>query len=273
MVQAGCAGNPPPSTAPAAVPQPASVPGRSDPAPARSTSAKPAPFESEALESGATSSDPTDSSSAPSRALVSAPNCAIRPALTAMLMTVPPTAVPVDEGLEACEFDANRRLRGDDIKQANGSGAHARFRVSYAGPSGSGRYWDVAVSTGPQARGFCFQTSTVGWRMVGGDPVLAKRMLKLIRWVQDVDGDGHDELVVRDSFPLSTDASLASYGITAFAYDLLGDQFVLDAASTGSLQREIAAAYEQAVGRERRDSSSQGRRRRAAQLLRQCAAK
>lgn len=263
LLLAGCGPRPaPPSTQPYAVSRPSDSTAAARPpvAPEPDTPAStgPKPIAPQPDTPASAAAEPA--ATAPGASAFD-PSCATRPPFLVKQMQSAP------EADDPCELDPE----GDDVMQEVGKTAAAAFRVTYAGPSGSGRFWTVAVSTGAEdVRRCCFDTTTVGWRMVAGDSVLARPLSTLIRWVQDVDGDGDDELVVRASFPLHSEASLASYGLTVFAYDLLSDRFVLDAPSTRTLQQQIAEAYERAALRQRRGSSDRERRMQAARILRQC---
>lgn len=115
--------------------------------------------------------------------------------------------------------------------------------VSSRGPSGSGRYWEVTVGLADKGeqhphRGFCLQTSTVGWR------TLPQPATVPVRWLDDQDGDGKPELIIWDSFPLAEEASQAEYGLVAWVYQAGPDgRFAIDWASSRRLARQLAAAY------------------------------
>jgi hypothetical protein len=125
------------------------------------------------------------------------------------------------------------------------------FTVHAAGPGGSGRYWEVLVSwQGAEGlRGFCLSTASSGWRQIGADQRLVQAITPLVRWTQDVDGDGQPELVLRSTLEFAEDASLDETCITASAYDLDGEGFVLDPGSTRVVRAKLAQAYGEAAAR------------------------
>ena len=141
------------------------------------------------------------------------------------------------------------------------------FTVSVAGPSGSGHYWTAQVAL-PARSGFCLSTSTVGWRHVGGTRPLALRLAPLIRWVQDVDGDGVDELVVPTSIPLRPESSLSDYVVSVTVYDYGPQRFSPNASKTRALEERIARAYYDASRRTDVPAATRDHFRRAAVLLR-----
>ncbi len=111
------------------------------------------------------------------------------------------------------------------------------------GPSGSGRYWIIMVGMTkkdqaiPQ-RGFCFSTSTVGWRTLQEYKGLP------LPWIGDRDGDGKPELIIWESFPLSEDASMAEYGLVAWVYQVdQSGKCKIDWDQSRKMAGEIAAAY------------------------------
>lgn len=130
--------------------------------------------------------------------------------------------------------------RGRWTRAGTGRGA---LRIHLEGPSGSGRYWTVTagLSEGggvPPARGFCVQTSTVGWRTLR-----AFRRTPL-PWLEDLDGDGAPELILWDSFGLPGGLSQAESGLVAWVYRPKPDGVLqLDGELTRRLARELAEAY------------------------------
>ena len=174
-------------------------------------------------------------------------------------------------------MDRRGRLVGDEFTTPEteiADAASGGFTLSYAGPTGSGRYWDVGVSFRAghrRLKGFCFVTSTVGWRHVGGNRALADRVNAQIGWLQDVDGDGHQELVVRSSFDVTAGASLSDTAITASAFDFAGDRFVLDVAATSALRSKIADAYRDAAAAKNVRAEDRQHYLRAERLLRKSA--
>ena len=196
-----------------------------------------------------------------------------------MQASLPPSWLPSEEQQGSCDVDPRGRLRKDAESERTverGRSSDGPFTVAYKGPTGSGRYWEAEVSfqSHAGARGFCFIASTVGWRHVGADRLLAERMVALLHpWLQDVDGDGQDELVVPSSFSLSPDASLGDDGMTASVFARTGDRFVLDASLTRTLRLKIANAYRERAASTSHPPSPADRahfRQAARQLARSC---
>lgn len=158
----------------------------------------------------------------------------------------PPSWVAGEERHGSCGSDGPG-AEGSEEVQLRGE----PFRLRALGPSGSGRYWEVLVSWPGDAgtRGFCFSSSSGGWRQIGADARLADAITPLVRWWQDVDGDGLPELVVRSTLELEPGASLDHAAVSAAAYDRDGDSFVLDPGSTRTLRAAIAQAYRAAAER------------------------
>jgi hypothetical protein len=149
-------------------------------------------------------------------------------------------------------MQADGQLSGDEFTPVTVEVGHALlgpFTLTHTGPSGSGRYWEVGVSFESQGHiaGFCLMTSTEGWRRVGGNVDLGRRLGWLIRWVQDVDGDGGDELVVPSSFAVSGPGDPMDEAITVVVYDRQERGFVVDENSTRMLRAKIADAYAEAA--------------------------
>ena len=144
---------------------------------------------------------------------------------------------------------------GDVLVVEKGASASGPFAVSASGPSGSGRYSVLGVSfqSKGQLHGFCLLTSTVGWRRVGGNRYLAKALLPLIKYTQDVDGDGDTEFVVRSSTPVFEDAGLSEQVMSVTAYKRRGGAFERDDESTSKLREQIAHAYRVVAASERCD--------------------
>ena len=92
--------------------------------------------------------------------------------------------------------------------------------------------------------------------------IIAGQQTKLSRTMHGiVYNERRDELVVPASFPMSAHASLSDHGIVAYAYDLEGDTFTLDLASSQLLRGRIAEAYREAA------ASPQAERERRAHFL------
>jgi hypothetical protein len=111
------------------------------------------------------------------------------------------------------------------------------------GPSGSGRYWAIMVGItskdqGIPRRGFCLETSTVGWRTLQAFKGLS------LPWIGDRDGDGKPELIIWESFPLGKNASMAEYGLAAWVYQVdRNGKCKIDWDLSRKMAGEIAAAY------------------------------
>jgi hypothetical protein len=133
--------------------------------------------------------------------------------------------------------------------------------VAADGPGGSGRFWHITVGIAkhnqavPQ-RGFCFQTTTAGWRTLREfDPLP-------LPWVGDRDADGWPELILWDSFPLYGDEQMTSvgYGLMAWVYEVneQGD-FVISWEMSRELAFELSSAYRSSLsrgGQEMRDTAA-----------------
>jgi hypothetical protein len=197
--------------------------------------------------------------------------CAIDDAARALLeSSLPPRWLAGEQRRGPCDLGGER---AEDVTLATERAAADPFTIRAEGPSGSGRYWEVAVSWSSQAgtRGFCFLTSSSGWRQIGADQRLAESIRPLIEWLQDVDGDGRQELVVRSTLELSDEASLDEVAITLAAYDRAGDRFELDAGSTRALRIELAQAYQLAADRSQAQTKEREHFGRAAARLRSAA--
>jgi hypothetical protein len=196
--------------------------------------------------------------------------------------TVPPTWLPGEETEGDCDMDQQGRLPFDaaneddhsELTVAIGRTADGPFVVSQKGPSGSGHFWETGVSfkEGAKVFGFCLLTETSAWRHIGRNRSLAERMSPLIRPIQDVDRDRIDELVIAQSVNAHDGSECLEGGectISATAYDRRGQTFVVDAASTRTLRREMADAYSRAARRGR--SSDRKHYAHAAALLKKLA--
>jgi hypothetical protein len=194
--------------------------------------------------------------------------CAIDDAPRAALeSSLPPRWLAGEERHGPCDSDEER---GEALMVVTERAAVDPFTLRAAGPSGSGHHWEVAVSWPSQegTRGFCFLTSSSGWRQIGADKRLAESIRPLIEWLQDVDGDGRQELVVRSTLELSGAASLDEVAITLAAYDRAGDRFELDAGSTRTLREKLAQAYQVAADRSETQPKEREHFERAAARLR-----
>jgi hypothetical protein len=91
--------------------------------------------------------------------------------------------------------------------------------VAADGPTGSGRYWTVAIGlaepgqTVPQ-KGFCLMTNTLRWRTLQGFSPSP------LPWLGDRDSDGRPEVIIWDSFPLREEATAAEHGLMAWFYQV-----------------------------------------------------
>ena len=255
--------NPPVDPPPAHAPPPAG-----DPLPTEASATDaPSPADEPAANEAPLSDDPE-----PETVRVDAPvDCGLLKAPRMLPGARPPAWIQGGDASGPC---APPPLSGDP--RISGRSAHGLFQISTNGPQGSGRYWDVDVRWGPQSApvGFCLVTSTVAWRGVASDRSLTETMLAMIRWAQDVDGDGQDELVVPASFPLRPEASMAEYGLMATVYKRRDNWFIADGPSTAKHRRAMAEAYQRAANAERRATDRAGYRyvghARAARVLRAC---
>lgn len=124
--------------------------------------------------------------------------------------------------------------------------------VHAEGPSGSGRYWTVTVGLGNRNdsmpfHGFCFTTSTVGWR------TLRQYKRLPLPWMNDLDGNGRPELIVWSSFALTQEANYAEYGLMAWVYQVTtAGKIALDWRLTCKMAQNLATAYRSSSGRSAR---------------------
>ena len=116
---------------------------------------------------------------------------------------------------------------------------------------GSARPWVVTVkvpskSDGEPARGFCLDTSTLGWR------TMLQYWRTPLPWVADLDSDGASELLIWESFPLSENASMAEYGLMVWVYELGADAtFNVNWGLSRKMAAELAEAYRVPITAER----------------------
>lgn len=121
------------------------------------------------------------------------------------------------------------------------------LRIAPTGPSGGGRYWKLIVaevdSAGAIQRGFCLHPTTIGRQTleVGGSPFE-------LTWLDDRDHDGHVELIVWSSFPLTREATGAEYGLSAWVYEFESTFFTFDRVQSRALAGELANVYRRPAG-------------------------
>jgi hypothetical protein len=127
-----------------------------------------------------------------------------------------------------------------------GPAGSLRLFVHPDGPSGSGRYWTIAIGTAPAnaptpVRGICLMTSTAGW------PILRHFGDGALPWLDDLDADGRAEAIVWLSFFLSSEQRQWESGLMAWVYRLEpADRLALDLGLSRRMAGEIAAAYRRA---------------------------
>lgn len=111
------------------------------------------------------------------------------------------------------------------------------------GPSGSGRFWTLTAGIATRGaarapRGFCLQTSTIGWRTLqafAGTP---------LPWGEDLDADGEPELVTWESFALNREGSPEAQALVGWVYRASAEgAWGIDWELTRRLAGELAAAY------------------------------
>lgn len=152
-----------------------------------------------------------------------------------------------------------------DTKWTRRSSKQFDLYVHAEGPEGSGRFWTITIgfSTKHEAkptRGFCFQTSTVGWR------TLQEFKQTPLLWVDDQDQDGRPELIIWESFQLHDEASTTDYGLVAWVYQV--DRYGrcrIHLNLSRKVAAEIAAAYRKPL--DERGGVWQDLRQRAAEAL------
>jgi hypothetical protein len=148
--------------------------------------------------------------------------------------------------LENEDFEGNCDAVPDTAWMAY-RGRYITLYVHADGPEGSGRYWNITVGlssadqTRPE-RGFCFITSTAGWR------TLMEYDKTPLTWVEDENGDGEPELVIWDSFQISDAAATDHYGLVAWIYrvDRQGN-CIIDWDLSRRKAFDIAVAYRRPV--------------------------
>lgn len=132
----------------------------------------------------------------------------------------------------------------DPIPTKDWRGENGGLSVHLDGPEGPGRWWTVTVGVAEAGsptpgRGLCLDTSTVGWR------ALQRFQNRPLPWVEDRDGDGRAELVIWDSFPLSSgQGSEVETGLIGWVYQRRSaNTLALDWGMTRGLAREVAREY------------------------------
>ncbi len=110
--------------------------------------------------------------------------------------------------------------------------------------SGSGRGWTITIgvsnsdSVSPDY-GVILSTSTIGWR------TLKKFENKMLPWIEDIDGDSNDDIIIWDSFLAFESGTNADFGLIAWVYSLDQNGYlVLNMNSTSLLLERIATEYD-----------------------------
>ncbi len=115
--------------------------------------------------------------------------------------------------------------------------------ISADGPHGSGRYWTIRIALAAAGeskplRGICLSTSTIGWRTLQQFNTLP------LPWASDRNGDGHPEIILWNSFPLTPGASVAEFGLTGWVYDVTDTGILsINWPLSRKLAAEVADAY------------------------------
>jgi len=92
------------------------------------------------------------------------------------------------------------------------------------GPQGSFRVWRVEVGIAQKGfahpfKGFCFLTSTAGWRHFGSFSFFDDTLKAMaFKFFYDVDGDSAAEFIRWSSFALHPEATNAEYPLVAWVY-------------------------------------------------------
>ena len=153
-----------------------------------------------------------------------------------------------DEEPDECPegFDPDRVLAPagctEDCTAGVARGARS-VAVVAVGPGGSGHFWSVgiAVSGGWFA---CMTASTVAWRYLG----LVGDRLSPLHWLDDVDGDGAQEVVLWERLPWG--GAEADNGLIPIVYVLDGDALVRRDDLAMPLRHRVATAYDALFARE-----------------------
>ena len=147
------------------------------------------------------------------------------------------TRLPVEQHEDPCEAIEQQKW----IRKS--SGPFDLF-VYPDGPSGSGRYWSVTVGIADgndlePIRGFCLETSTVGFR------TLQSYKRTPLPWLDDLDNDGKLEILIWSSFPISKEQDYSGpNGLVAWVYRMVSkNSLVIDWPLTRMIAREIAQEY------------------------------
>lgn len=122
-----------------------------------------------------------------------------------------------------------------------------KVAVAVTGPSGTGRYWTVALAaTAPRGTvaSTCVETTTVAWR---GIPPRLLRAGPLPRWdVCPADIPGRIE--IWHSLPASEEAGPAEHVLVSVVYALQGLELAVDDTATRRRAGELAGLYRTAAG-------------------------
>lgn len=121
-----------------------------------------------------------------------------------------------------------------------------KIAVAATGPSGTGRFWSVAIGAGA-ARGAvaraCLETTTAAWRNL---PPELRKPGAAPRW--DVcPADLPGRLEIWDSVRVAPDADATGYALVSLVYQLSGLELVLDDGATRRRAAELAVFYRRAA--------------------------
>jgi hypothetical protein len=135
----------------------------------------------------------------------------------------------------------------DDSLWLRQTGEFFDLYVATKGPSGSGRYWNITVGLAEKEkttpdRGFCLNTSTIGWRTLQNFSTMP------LPWLSDKNENGLPEFILWDSFALHEDASMAEFGLIAWVYETDSKGlFRLNLQLSREMASEIAAEYHKPI--------------------------
>jgi len=146
---------------------------------------------------------------------------------------------PLDGGgvdFEPCEIPKNWETK---------HGAKNTVSFQADGPNGSGRYWNITYGWSASqdtlpVRGFCINTTTLGWR------TLQAFEDRALPWVEDVNQDGRLEILLWDIFNSDTltGASESMPGLITWVYEIRNENTVVYSKSLTQLfAKRIAKAY------------------------------
>ncbi len=222
------------------------------PAQGNARSLDPLPGPKTKPESSLKAESKTPSEPPPTFASRPVPHCSEHDTYRVMRSTTPASWLPDNLQAGLCDMDDQGLLVSEHIATEHliSDTPEGPMYLSYLGPMSVSLHFTVGVSlpTNRGRRGFCFFTTQVGLRVANRSfhgSKLGPDLRSLTPWFLDVDGDGIDELLIRESAFIRT--SVRTIALTVTAYDRRGNDLVLDARSTKMLRSKMAAVYDTAA--------------------------